>query len=472
MMILEYIGYWWLPSNPSVKLPGIMKVSDEDGICLELLGTFRSITSLEINSHDDCEIILGFTNDGKFLTLIESRNFNFVLPSLGITTQKYQVNSFFIGVHFSKKEDIRFFKLSIEYTYLPTWVYSGTPKFLEEWNQDSSENSFADSIVKNMNAPVLEAKTSRGKISILPHRESSTDPLELIQKKNARISIDLLNDLSMNECYLDFVYPLQNLLTLATNQNNFVINLTVFSRNGTKSPNQVELEELPIQFISKVTVQSKPQRKFSGEILFSLKDIENELALYIQQWLNLNEKVKHICDIYFGIKYAEFMYEEQRFLSVMQALESYHRIKFSNEQVSQEKHKNRLQEIHSKVPDCYLDWLKEKLSFSNEPSLKNRIEELVKCYEGVIQPLIKNSDKFIARVKNTRNYFTHYDVSLKEKYAQGDELFRLTQILSFLLRACLLSELGCSSERCVDLLCKNSEYKYTAKEIQKASFQW
>lgn len=472
MKVLDYIGFWWLPSNPSKRVPGIMKISDKDSICLELLGTFGGTTTLETNDFDDREIILGFTKDGKLLTLVESENLYFNLPSIGIITRKYRVNSFFVGVHFTKKEDIKFFKFSIEYTYLPTWVYSRTPKFIEEWNPDIPGDSFSDSIIANMNAPILEAKTTKGKISILPHRETFINSLESIQNKNARILIDLMDDLSMNECYLDFVYPLQNLLTLATNQNNFVISLVVFSRNGTKSPNQIKPEEVPIQFISKITFQDKFQKKSSIQMLFSLKDIEDEFALSIQKWLNLNEEVKHICDIYFGIKYAEFMYGEQRFLSVVQALESYHRIKFNNEQVSQEEHNNRLQKIYTEVPDCYLDWLKEKLNFSNEPSLKNRLEGLIRCYEGVIQSLTKNSDKFIARVKNTRNYFTHYDVSLKGKFAQGDELFRLTQILFFLLRACLLNELGCTPERCADLITKDSEYQYTIKAVKESNFQW
>jgi hypothetical protein len=423
----------------------------------------------------DChEIILGFTKDGKLLTLVESRRFNFTLPCPGIINQKYRVSVALLGVHFNKIEEIKFFKLSVEYTYLSAWVYSEIPNFLQEWYQQDFENqNFFDSKVANRNNPVLEAKTSKGKISIKPAVNWFNNFLESTQRKFAQITIDLLEEeLTIDECYSNYLYPLQNLLTLATNKNNFIVKLTVFSRNGNKQNLHLEPEAIPIQLISQIISQDKREEKTSIQMLFKLKDIETEFALYIQKWLNISEEVKHICALYFGIQYAEFMYGEQRFLSIVQALESYHRIQVSNEQISQEEHEKRLKEIYDRVPSQHLDWLKEKLNFSHEPSLKDRIEYLTNLHKKGITPLIKDRNAFIKRVKNTRNYYTHYDKSLKNKFAQGEELFRLTQILSFLLKSCLLNELGCTPARCADLISRNDEYIYTIEAVKKANFQW
>lgn len=166
------------------------------------------------------------------------------------------------------------------------------------------------------------------------------------------------------------------------------------------------------------------------------------------------------------------MYGEQRFLALVQVLESYHRLKIGNDQVPQLKHEERLKEIYDCVPKKHLDWLKDKLNFSHELSLKERIEQLAYTYIKAINPLIKNQEAFATKIKNTRNYYTHYNQSLKNKIAQGEELFRLTQILSFLLQSCLLSELGCTPERCADLLSDNSEYQYTIEAVKRANFQW
>jgi len=471
----EYIGFWWLPSNSENKVSGIMKFSPEDGIYLELLGTFETIKKLDCDSVDSYEIVLGFTKNGKLITLSEANRVNLNLSSLGIITKKYRVNLAFLGVHFNHVEEIKFFKLSVNYTYLSTWVYYGNPSFLQEWQQQYFENQdFLKQMRANINSPVMEAKTTKGTISVKTgiSRYQSYDSSELSYKKCANITIDALREVSINEYYFDYLYPIQIFLTLATNENNFIVSITVFSHYGCRNDANLKPEQTPIEVISKIVTQDKQEKKALDNMLFSLKDIEGEFALYIQKWLNISDELKHICNIYFGIKYAEFMYGEQRFLAIVQVLESYHRLKTGNEQVSQLNHEERLKEIYDCVPEKYLDWLKDKLNFSHELSLKERIEQLASTYIKLINPLIKNKEAFATKIKNTRNYYTHYNQSLKKKIAQGEELFRLTQILSFLLQSCLLSELGCTPERCADLLSDNGEYQYTIEAVKKANFQW
>lgn len=473
MELLEHIGFWWLPSNPENQVPGILKSSDKDGIRLELLGSFGTVKQLLEDS--SYEIILGFTKEGKLLTLVEAVTLNSTLPCPGISSQKYRVSLAFLGVHFNKSEEIKFFKLEVEYTYLSAWVYSECPNFIKGYHQQYSEDQKTfDLETVHRNNPVLEAKTTRGKILIkLDISWHNKNFLESTQRKFAQIKIDFLDkELTVSECCLDYLYPLQNLLTLATNENNFITKLTAFSRNGDKQSTILESSEVPIQIISPIISQEKRKEYSSAQMLFVLKDIETEFALYIQKWLNINAEIKHICDLYFGTEYAEFMYSEQRFLSTIQALESYHRVKFGNAQTSIEAHKNRLQEIYNQVPSQHIDWLQNKLHFSNEPSLKDRMKELFNKHKKVIEPFIKDTNKFFIRVGNTRNYFTHYDESLKDKFATEEELFRLTQILSFLLKSCLLNELGCTFERCAELISKGSQYQYTIKAVKQANFLW
>lgn len=452
-----------------------MKFSSEDGVYLELLGTFETIEKLDCDSVDSYKIVLGFTKDGKLITLLASKRVNLNLSSSGIITEKYRVNLAFLGVHFNHAEEIKFFKLSVNYTYLSTLVYYGNPSFLQEWQQQYFENQDSlKQMMANINSPVMEAKTTKGTISIKTgiSRYQSYDSSELNYKKCASITIDALGEVSVNEYYLDYLYPIQNFLTLATNENNFIVSITVFSHYGYRNDTVLKPEQAPIEVISKIVTQDKQEKKALDNMLFSLKDIESEFALYIQKWLNISDELKHICNIYFGIKYAEFMYGEQRFLAIVQVLKSYHRLKIGNDRVPQLKHEERLKEIYDCVPEKHLDWLRDKLKFSHELSLKERIELLLFTYKKVIHPLIKNRKNFASKIKNTRNYYTHYNQSLKKKIAQGEELFRLTQILSFLLQSCLLSELGCTPERCADLLSDNGEYQYTIEAVKRANFQW
>ena len=71
--------------------------------------------------------------------------------------------------------------------------------------------------------------------------------------------------------------------------------------------------------------------------------------------------------------------------------------------------------------------------------------------------------------KNTRNYLTHYNSKLEQKSVSRDKLFRLNQILIFMIQYCLLLELGVTPDKCYYLINKNPNYQYLI-ELGKFDF--
>ena len=476
----EYTGYWWIPSFPDNQIPGSIKISEQNEITLELLGTLpRNDEQLhsELLDKKTYEIILGFTREGKRITIFQANCCHSSGNYPGINSEIYNINYFLIGVHYRKPEEMKFFKLGVRYSHLSIWTYLGGPTFLESFNNRVSE----DKDLFNSDLPELRATTTKGEVKICVgiNREAQNFNLEVTKKKTSSIIIKPLTELSIDEYYDDYLYPLQNFLTLATNQKNLVTELIVFSHHGEKfnhSYYDSSEEPIKIKVIARFIYEKEEGNKISPYLIFSLRDIENEFSLYIQKWLNITDEIQHICDIYFGLKYTESIdFMESYFLSIAQAVESYHRLKINTLKTSSQDHKDKLEEIYDAVPEKHRDWLKEKLAFSHEPTLKDRLDELITIHKGIIQPFLcdaNNINNFTKRIKNTRNYYTHYDQSLDGKYAKGSELFRLAQVLSFLLLSCLLSELGCTSERCVELVSKSNHYKYSIKAVKAAGFKW
>ena len=478
----EYTGYWWLPSLPDNQITGTIKITNENKITLELLGVLQksgerlNIFANEFLNNKSHEIILGLTIDGKLITICQANCCNSNYNFSGWSSEKYNIAYFLIGVHFSKLEEMKFFKALVKYSHLSMWTYLGNPEFLKSFNHqffEEKNTSYSD-------LPELTAKTAKGeiKIHIGEATQSKMLNLEVTKKKTSTIGIYPLQELSFEEYYNDYLYPLQNFLTLATNQQNLVTELILFSHHGKKIdyPYHDSSEE-PIKVIARfIYEKDNEENQVSPIIIFSLKDIENEFSLYIQKWLNITDEIKHICNIYFGLKYNKSIgFTESYFLFMSQAVESYHRVKKNNLSIPLEAHQKRLKEIYDTIPENYLDWLKEKLAHSNELTLKDRLEQLITIHKGIIQPFLhdeNNINNFIKRVRNTRNYYTHYNQSLNGKYAQGSELFRLAQVLSFLLLACLLSELGCTNERCVELVSRCNDYQFTVHFVKEEGFQW
>jgi len=116
--------------------------------------------------------------------------------------------------------------------------------------------------------------------------------------------------------------------------------------------------------------------------------------------------------------------------------------------------------------------------YSNEPSLRKRLRDVVKLTKWLVLKLYGEKDLFVRKVVTTRNFLTHYDTSLQTEAAQGIELYHLTLTLHFLLQACFLRELGFPADTWDEMLRKNTQwhqiaqvrYAYLGKERKRTEF--
>ncbi|WP_363268723.1 HEPN domain-containing protein [Okeania sp. SIO2B3] len=155
------------------------------------------------------------------------------------------------------------------------------------------------------------------------------------------------------------------------------------------------------------------------------------------------------------------MYLNNKFLNLVQVVESYHRRRIE----TNEENNSSLQEREESYNCCLIKKNKKK-----EPYLRERLEALLKfeLILDVTNELIQDKDSFLTKVVHTRNYLTHYRESLKEKAAKGKYLYCLTELLSFILQACFLTEeLGLTSDKCYQLLNRNLRYQYTLDRVRK-----
>lgn len=68
------------------------------------------------------EIILGFSQQGKNITLYKCSETSQKVHIPGIPESIFSANVGFIGVHFTKLSDIKFKKVSVRYNYLYEWL--------------------------------------------------------------------------------------------------------------------------------------------------------------------------------------------------------------------------------------------------------------------------------------------------------------------------------------------------------------
>jgi len=190
--------------------------------------------------------------------------------------------------------------------------------------------------------------------------------------------------------------------------------------------------------------------------LFTLVETKDVFQRLVGNWLAVSHDLDSVCELFFAPLYASDVYLEHRFISFVQALESYHRRrpeKFRTKQVADEEFVSRIEKVTSPLTDRKLaTWLRKKLRHANEVGLPDRLEELMSLTATIIPRRVRDQDAFIRKAADTRNYLTHYDPDRRAGTANDDEMEFMTVVMEAIIAACLLLELGFEPGQCNEYL--------------------
>lgn len=446
----KYHGYWWLPSSPEKVITGTLSYSLEHGIVLEILGSFDGIPFINRN---EWEIILGENSKGNPVTLHK----NYLLNSAGHFPSGHPVTQIrsqqaFDGIHFADSQSIKFKSLYVGLTHLEDWLnrrafefkYDHTSKTTTILHTEPESIPF---IINDKIKAELRYDWSGPKSSVVQK--------EATIRRRARLKIEAIEDLNFGDM-MTIISQIQSLLALATITPIYVISLSgQISKNNQKADIYLLLNDRP-----DLTKEIHP-----NDMLFCFADISNNLQEHINRWFNKYSLLKSVFDLYFAIVYNKQLYGENKFLSLSQALESYHRKAYGGVYQQREMYLQNLYPlfigaIPENVEKDYKSSLKTKLKYMNEYSLRKRLKELFLLHQNVFSLYIKNSDQAIEDIVNTRNYLTHYDDSIKHLSKEGEALLYLSERMKFIFEAILLGELGIPEDKIRTIFQNNQKYSF------------
>jgi len=438
----EYEGVWWLPDNPEIKIPGILKFTPTEGAVLKLSSDNEYILAMFANS--DPEIILGISSNGKYITLYKclilqpeiTRIDSYSLGSIVFGSQMVLV-----GSHFQKPEDIKFKSMSIHYLYLNEWFKMPSFKLRRFENETIKKMIIECEIPEPIPAIINDYKILL-EVRILPPSLSSIEQGEVNIKQKTYIKIEPSENKSLDE-FLNIIYLIQGFLSLGALKPSYPLII----EGETRTNKYVKLYYRML--IPKVTSLLHPQ-----DMLFTFQDIP-DFETFIKNWFEKANLLEPVYYLYLITLYDPDMYIEQQLLSLVGAIEAYHRRTMDNFELPKEQHNKRLEEILRSVPEEYKGWLNEKLSYSNEKSLRKRLKEVVKEFDPILKELIPVLDSFVDKVVKTRNYLTHNDEKLKDQAATGKDLLELVENLKIIAEICLLKELGFTLDKIKNLISRN-----------------
>jgi len=454
----EYKGVWWLPDEPKKKISGTLRFSPSEGAVLDLIGSLKDIQ--DTTKTLEPEIILGISSDGKNITLykcFETKS-SFSVP--GFQTSSFYASLVFIGAHFQKSEDIKFKRISVHYLHLDEWVNISGFDIKQLWKEK-------EVIIKHKLPEPFQADISDNfKVSIdfwATWPSHSFVQKEATIKQKTVIKIETSGDKPFED-YTKIMYHIQNFLTLGIMESVYPLAIEGITEVNKKMIKD-KVHYLPVEIFYRLPdIPKAPKTLLPFVMLFTFKDISDRFESFLRNWFKDADLLEPVYDLYFGTFYNPRMYLEHQFLSLIQAIESFHQRIYGGEYVSDEDYNKVYDTLVDAIPNGIggdlKERLKEYLKYGNEFSLRKRLKEIFDKYQEILDGFTVDKNAFIIKVVDTRNYQTHHDADLKEHAARGEDLYRLIQKLKMLLETCLLTELGFSSGEIKTLFSRNVRYQH------------
>jgi hypothetical protein len=182
----------------------------------------------------------------------------------------------------------------------------------------------------------------------------------------------------------------------------------------------------------------------------------SQLAAALQVWMNKRPQLEPFERLVYGTIRSSEMTVETEFLSLAQAIESFHRLTDDSTVLPREEFDKIRKAVALAIDECAAGPIaarfKESITFANEPSFRNRIESLLgRLPAELVQKLIGDSQQFEQSLRQTRNHLTHLGGKAGTKVVSDiGALFLLNQKLHTLLRLLVLTHLGFPAELVFD----------------------
>jgi hypothetical protein len=434
--ITEIQGFWSPTMDMEKSYSGILKM-DGGEIDLELLGC-EDFPEGKFITH-------GLSSKGKKITLYNCYPFSRSRSIPGFPTATVSATHYFEGGHLFET-DFNFSLAEFKITFLDIWLDVGGFKSFNK-----IENPYSLSLTYELPETIQLFKNDSIEISIVfnYYAPNFKPTHECNIRQECLIQIKHIQTFNLEELW-SYINIIKSFFTLAYFSEVNIENVTVLK------------DEIPLNL--KYLKRNPPEletKKHRRHFLFEYKEIKSSLVTVFEKWFKLCDRLEPVIAILLEVFKKGAKMNESHFLNIMHGIESFHRRLRSNAKRPQEEFDKLIKNILESTPSEHQVWLKEKLTFSNEPSLKERLEILFSEVDpSVLSHLFPQHEKLIIQAKNTRNYFTHYSPSLKKKALAGKELFHLSERLKLFLLILLLKETGFDDTQASKIIIDSSHFLF------------
>lgn len=424
----EISGFWWFPGEKRTRsTTGTLSYTTRGGGELSVFG--KDLEGLKFVE----PVMFGDTADGPVtlydVTLDESR-WNSRSEHFA---QSLSCSTVIKGGHFPR--DCRFRRAGLSVSHLDEWARLGRFKPLSAQVVNAASKVQWGSYFED--SPSVNAALSDGTDVSLGTGLSSKNSLSTAELTAQHyFSLSFPKSKTIGQIVDEYARPLSNLVTLATGEPSSIIELSVFDRARTPS------SPIPYGVGIHAGVHAPVHYRTTSPGSQILRFEDFSFATQLGTWFELDRRLRGIHGLIFGLRHAENMTVENRFLNAVTAAEALHRETFVSTRAKLNFKNQATKAWLDQYPQDERNLIKSRLSaYINDPGLGNRLSELAGKAGVAFTNLVPDLVRWQKLVKDTRNALTHQEGTPKVPVT-STEMFYLAESVALLVQMCLLRDIG------------------------------
>ncbi|MFE3983071.1 HEPN domain-containing protein [Nocardia tengchongensis] len=434
---VRYVGKWWIADKVENRVGGVLEISDEGTVILEIVD--------ELVGDETVAIIHGHAA-GKEVTLVNSfkTGGKIFMGQAYTTTEVVRSQLAFVGIHLDEELDNVFSHAEVEVSCLTSFIGDTGLQYTTTFDTNTGHFKRAQLDIEVPETLIDQAACSQQQVEIFWATESSsfenfTYGRNIRVTESAKLRVRASSPSSWN-AFDQVIHRVQNLVTLASRQGSAVRSrkLAVIDDGRTHA--------VDLHFSTADTwMDAKVEHH---KFLFHLSDISGDLGDGLAAWFSLSEESGIALDALFSLEYSSDTYLENELFNLASAAEGLHAKFFPNSTAHDPDVRSEIVKIAMEAFDGHAEknWLKGILS-NNRPGLKKRLVELasVPDDEAVLE-LLGSVDTWAKWLRDARNAVGHMNTGELERKIPENGRYRLAYVTKALLHLVLMQRLGISAE--------------------------
>jgi hypothetical protein len=194
----------------------------------------------------------------------------------------------------------------------------------------------------------------------------------------------------------------------------------------------------------------EPKRPGRHEMLATWPDLEDMTVQgLVGGWFEVHRQMEKAITLLLVPHHAPYLYTDDHLMTAFVAAEAYHAARIGGIAIDPQEHDERVDAIVDAAPVEYRAWANEMLRGKNQKGQRRKLKDIVERAGTTGESLLTAAPGFVDLAVKRRGSVAHPTTSAR---APGAEYLAVSYGLRWMLRHCLLVDLGLSQERAAELI--------------------